>query len=50
MQVQPFASLIDEVPEKCIRVLINREKAGERRGKCCNPSLLLFDLQLMARL
>jgi len=33
LQVQPFASLIDEVPERCIRLLINREAAGKRRGR-----------------
>ncbi|KPJ18039.1 NAD-dependent deacetylase sirtuin-2 [Papilio machaon] len=30
LEVQPFASLIDMVPEWCPRLLINREKAGER--------------------
>ncbi|KAF4524092.1 hypothetical protein B566_EDAN007675, partial [Ephemera danica] len=28
--VQPFASLIDKVPDTCPRVLVNRERAGER--------------------
>lgn len=32
-QVHPFASLIDEVPEDCPRLLINRELVGESRGK-----------------
>ncbi|XP_049877944.1 NAD-dependent protein deacetylase sirtuin-2 [Pectinophora gossypiella] len=30
LEVQPFASLIDMVPEWCPRLLINREKAGVR--------------------
>ncbi|XP_032521164.2 NAD-dependent protein deacetylase sirtuin-2-like [Danaus plexippus] len=30
LEVQPFASLIDMVPEWCPRLLINREKAGIR--------------------
>lgn len=30
LEVQPFASLIDMVPEWCPRLLINREKAGMR--------------------
>eukprot|EP00879_Flechtneria_rotunda_P014274 GHRR01014911.1.p1 GENE.GHRR01014911.1~~GHRR01014911.1.p1 ORF type:complete len:282 (+),score=78.65 GHRR01014911.1:212-1057(+) len=30
--VQPFASLIDAVPEHCPRVLINRERVGEGTG------------------
>lgn len=30
--VQPFASLIDRVPINCPRLLINREKAGNRTG------------------
>lgn len=32
LQVQPFASLIDEVPETVPRLLINREMVGEHRG------------------
>ncbi|XP_044729970.1 NAD-dependent protein deacetylase sirtuin-2 isoform X2 [Chrysoperla carnea] len=28
--VQPFASLIDRVPSSCPRLLVNREKAGQR--------------------
>lgn len=28
--MQPFASLIDEVPESCPRVLFNRDRVGER--------------------
>ncbi|XP_049858280.1 NAD-dependent protein deacetylase sirtuin-2 [Schistocerca gregaria] len=30
LAVQPFASLIDRVPSNCPRLLVNREKAGER--------------------
>ncbi|XP_069699063.1 NAD-dependent protein deacetylase sirtuin-2 [Periplaneta americana] len=30
LTVQPFASLIDKVPTNCPRLLINREKAGQR--------------------
>ncbi|KDR06661.1 NAD-dependent protein deacetylase sirtuin-2 [Zootermopsis nevadensis] len=30
LAVQPFASLIDRVPKECPRLLINREKAGQR--------------------
>lgn len=30
--VQPFASLVDRVREECPRLLINREKSGERCG------------------
>ncbi|KAF6251609.1 DHS-like NAD/FAD-binding domain-containing protein [Scenedesmus sp. NREL 46B-D3] len=30
--VQPFASLIDAVPEHCPRVLLNRERVGEGMG------------------
>jgi len=30
VQVQPFASLIDEVPDSCPRVLFNRDRVGER--------------------
>lgn len=33
MQVQPFASLIDEVPLSCPRALLNLEKVGERKQK-----------------
>ncbi|XP_019640900.1 PREDICTED: NAD-dependent protein deacetylase sirtuin-2-like isoform X2 [Branchiostoma belcheri] len=29
LQVQPFASLVDRVPETCPRLLINREKCGQ---------------------
>ncbi|GJQ78346.1 Sirt2 [Trypoxylus dichotomus] len=32
LTVQPFASLIDRVPDKCPRLLINREKAGHHSG------------------
>lgn len=28
LQVQPFASLIDNVPRSCVRLLVNREPAG----------------------
>ncbi|NP_001036937.1 NAD-dependent deacetylase sirtuin 2 homolog [Bombyx mori] len=41
LEVQPFASLIDMVPDSCPRLLINREKAGVRppilriRGLMC---------------
>ena len=28
--VQPFASLIDRVGSKCVRLLINREKVGNK--------------------
>lgn len=31
--MQPFASLIDEVPLSCPRALLNLEKVGERRKK-----------------
>ncbi|GBP13394.1 NAD-dependent protein deacetylase sirtuin-2 [Eumeta japonica] len=30
LEVQPFASLVDMVPDWCPRLLINREKAGQR--------------------
>ncbi|CAH2045814.1 unnamed protein product, partial [Iphiclides podalirius] len=39
LEVQPFASLIDMVPEWCPRLLINREKAGVR-----SPLLQLWGL------
>ncbi|CAK1552338.1 unnamed protein product [Leptosia nina] len=39
LEVQPFASLIDMVPEWCPRLLINREKAGMR-----SPILRLWGL------
>ncbi|XP_045502717.1 NAD-dependent protein deacetylase sirtuin-2-like isoform X1 [Colias croceus] len=39
LEVQPFASLIDMVPEWCPRLLINREKAGAR-----SPILRLWGL------
>ncbi|KAL4708272.1 hypothetical protein ACJJTC_016321 [Scirpophaga incertulas] len=39
LEVQPFASLIDMVPESCPRLLINREKAGVR-----SPLLRLWGL------
>ncbi|KAM3962494.1 NAD-dependent deacetylase sirtuin 2 homolog [Aphomia sociella] len=39
LEVQPFASLIDMVPEWCPRLLINREKAGVR-----SPLLRLWGL------
>ncbi|XP_045776916.1 NAD-dependent protein deacetylase sirtuin-2-like [Maniola jurtina] len=39
LEVQPFASLIDMVPEWCPRLLINREKAGMR-----SPLLRLWGL------
>jgi len=32
LKVQPFASLIDLVPENCIRVLLNNELAGVNEG------------------
>ncbi|XP_045460989.1 NAD-dependent protein deacetylase sirtuin-2 isoform X2 [Harmonia axyridis] len=32
LAVQPFASLVDRVPRDCPRLLINREKAGQRSG------------------
>ncbi|KRT82840.1 hypothetical protein AMK59_4243, partial [Oryctes borbonicus] len=32
LTVQPFASLIDRVPDNCPRLLINREKAGHQSG------------------
>lgn len=31
--MQPFASLIDEVPLSCPRALLNLEKVGERQRK-----------------
>ncbi|XP_068619009.1 NAD-dependent protein deacetylase sirtuin-2 [Battus philenor] len=39
LEVQPFASLIDMVPDWCPRLLINREKAGVR-----SPLLRLWGL------
>jgi hypothetical protein len=33
LQVQPFASLIDEVPETVPRLLINKEMAGVHKSK-----------------
>jgi NAD-dependent deacetylase sirtuin 2 len=32
LAVQPFASLTDRVPKTCPRLLINREKAGQKSG------------------
>ncbi|XP_022902594.1 NAD-dependent protein deacetylase sirtuin-2 [Onthophagus taurus] len=32
LAVQPFASLVDRVSKECPRLLINREKAGQRSG------------------
>ncbi|KAJ9101713.1 hypothetical protein QFC21_003051 [Naganishia friedmannii] len=33
LQVHPFASLINYVPRSCPRILINKEKVGEARGR-----------------
>jgi len=33
LKVQPFASLIDRVPNSCVRLLINNEAVGEKK-KC----------------
>ncbi|CAF4798795.1 unnamed protein product [Pieris macdunnoughi] len=46
LEVQPFASLIDMVPEWCPRLLINREKAGMRSPLLRMWGLMSGGLQL----
>lgn len=41
LEVQPFASLVDRVDEKCVRLLINREAVGRSHR---NDEGLRFDL------
>lgn len=42
LEVQPFASLVDLVDEKCVRLLINREAVGRYHPYVAGG--LLFDL------
>lgn len=46
LAVQPFASLIDQVPKSCPRLLINLQKAGEGGGI---PEHILAQLKAMSK-
>lgn len=42
LEVQPFASLVDRVDSKCVRLLINREAVGNDRSMSSKFKSLLF--------